>query len=156
MEIVPTGGELRGVLGGRAPWGSSPGSHLSMWTSLPGVTEGLGTGSVRPLFRTRSFVPMRDTRGWLLTASSERSGRRIGSRLGRDPRVSREGRALNSEDAERLEQFERRIQRRPGLGKHWRRQNNRSKLRLRVLVHATWYVLLAAAGVSTIYYLLVI
>ena len=31
-------------------------THAHMWTSLPGVTEGLGTGSVRPLFRARRFV----------------------------------------------------------------------------------------------------
>src|SRR5215213_6343304 len=31
-----------------------------MWTSLPRVTEGLGTGSVRPLFRARKvFGPVR-------------------------------------------------------------------------------------------------
>ena len=69
---------------------------------------------------------------------------------------SREGRAWNSEDTEQLKQFERRLQQRPGLGEHLRLQNNRSKPELRVLVHATWYVLLAAAVVSTIYHLLVI
>ena len=31
-----------------------------MWTSLPGVIEGLGTGSVGPLFRARKvFGPVR-------------------------------------------------------------------------------------------------
>jgi hypothetical protein len=29
-----------------------------MWTSLPGVTEGLGTGSVRPLFRARKVLAL--------------------------------------------------------------------------------------------------
>src|SRR5918994_3167019 len=28
-------------------------THAHKWTSLPGVTEGLGTGSVRPVFRAR-------------------------------------------------------------------------------------------------------
>jgi hypothetical protein len=63
---------------------------------------------------------------------------------------------LNREDTEQLEQFERRLQRRPGLEAHLRLQNNRCKPWLRGLVHATWYVLLAAAVVSTIYHLLVI
>jgi hypothetical protein len=63
---------------------------------------------------------------------------------------------LNSEDTEQLKNFERRLQRRPGLEAHLRRQNNRTKPWLKVLVHATWYVLLAAAVVSTIYHLLVI
>jgi hypothetical protein len=71
-------------------------------------------------------------------------------------RVSREGRALNREESEQLQQFERRLERRLGLGKRLRLRYNSSKLELRVLVHATWYVLLAAAVVSTIYHLLVI
>jgi hypothetical protein len=29
-----------------------------MWTSLPGVTEGLDTGSVRPLFRARKVLAL--------------------------------------------------------------------------------------------------
>jgi hypothetical protein len=62
--------------------------------------------------------------------------------------VSREGRALNSEDTEQLKQFERRLQRRPGLGEHLGLRNNSSKpWLLRAFVHATWYVLLAAAVV---------
>jgi hypothetical protein len=76
--------------------------------------------------------------------------------LGGDPRVSREGRALNSEDTEQLKQFQRRLERRPGLGAHLRLRNNSSRPWLRAFVHATWYVLLAAAVVSTIYHLLVI
>jgi hypothetical protein len=68
-------------------------THAHMWTSLPGGTEGLGTGSVRPLFGAA-------------------------------------GRALNSrEDTEQLKNFERLLQRRPGLGEHLRRQNTRSKPR---------------------------
>ena len=63
---------------------------------------------------------------------------------------------MNSEDAERLEQFERRLQRRLGLGERLRLLYNSSKPELRVFVHATWFVLLAAAVVSTIYHLLVI
>ena len=62
---------------------------------------------------------------------------------------------MNREDTEQLKHFERRLQRRPGLGEHLRRQNNRNKPRLKVLVHATCYVLLAAAVVSIIYHLLV-
>jgi hypothetical protein len=77
--------------------------------------------------------------------------------LGGDPRVSMEGRALNSEDTEQLKQFQRRLEGRPGLGEHLRLQNNSSKpWLLRAFVPATWYVLLAAAAVSTIYHLLVI
>ena len=71
-------------------------------------------------------------------------------------RVSREGRALNREESEQLKQFERRLEGRLGLGERLRLQYNSSKLELRVLLHATWYVLLAAAVVSTIYHLLVI
>jgi hypothetical protein len=63
---------------------------------------------------------------------------------------------LNSEDTEQLKQFERRLERRLGLGKRLRLRCNSSKPELRILVYATWYVLLAAAVVSTIYHLLVI
>ena len=63
---------------------------------------------------------------------------------------------MNREDSEELKQFERRLDRRLGLKKRLRLRYNRSKPELRVLVHATWYVLLAAAVVSTIYHLLVI
>ena len=71
-------------------------------------------------------------------------------------RVSREGRALNREESEQLKQFERRLERRLGLKERLRLLYNSSKLELRILVYATWYVLLAAAVVSTIYHLLVI
>jgi hypothetical protein len=63
---------------------------------------------------------------------------------------------LNREDTEQLKQFERRLQRRLGLREHLRLLYNGSKPEFRVLVHATWFVLLAAAVVSTIYHLLVI
>ena len=75
---------------------------------------------------------------------------------GGDPRASRKGRALNGEESEQLEQFERPLERRPRAGELLRQWSNRSKPRLKVLLHATWYVLLAAAAVSTIYDLLVI
>ena len=42
-DSAPGGGLLGIVLMER--------THAHKWTSLPGVTEGLGTGSVRPLFR---------------------------------------------------------------------------------------------------------
>ena len=63
---------------------------------------------------------------------------------------------MNREDTEQLKQFERQLERRPGLGEHLGLRNNSSKPLLRTFVHATWYVLLAAAVVSTIYHLLVI
>lgn len=63
---------------------------------------------------------------------------------------------MNREESEQLKQFERRLQRRLGLGERVRLWYNSSKPELRVLVHATWYVLLAAAVVSTIYHVLVI
>jgi hypothetical protein len=64
--------------------------------------------------------------------------------------------ALNWEESEQLKQLERRLERRPRLGEYLQLQNHRSKPRLRVFLHATWYVLLVAAVVSIIYYLLVI
>ena len=63
---------------------------------------------------------------------------------------------MNREDTEQLKQFERRLQRRLRLGERLRLLYNSSKPELRVFVHATWFVLLAAAVVSTIYHLLVI
>ena len=60
---------------------------------------------------------------------------------------------MNREDTEQLKQFERRLQRRLGLGERLRLLYNSSKPELRVLVYATWFVLLEAAVVSTIYYL---
>ena len=62
MEIVaPVAGSLGLIL-------LMERTHAHRWTSLPGVTEGLGTGSVRPLFRARRFVPIGEARGWLLTS----------------------------------------------------------------------------------------
>ena len=52
-DSVPGGGLL-----GISPVGFclvDPTSHT--WTSLPGVTEGLGTGSVRPLFVASGCLP---------------------------------------------------------------------------------------------------
>src|SRR5919112_3868456 len=142
------------------PWDSPYGAHARTYVDLAaGGHRGVGHGECPAplLFGARRFAPLGgDAGGWFLTGSSEGSGSRVGSRLGGDPRVSRAGRALNREDTEQLKHFERRLQRRPGLGEHLRRQSNRSKPRLRALVHATWYVLLAAAVVSTIYHLLVI
>ena len=63
---------------------------------------------------------------------------------------------MNRADSEQLKQFERRLEGRLGLGERLRLRYNSSKLELRILLHATWYVLLAAAVVSTIYHLLVI
>src|ERR687894_226003 len=42
-----------GLLGIDSPYGA----HAHRWTSLLGVTEGLGTGSVRPLFRASGCLP---------------------------------------------------------------------------------------------------
>ena len=58
------------------------------------------------------------------------------------------------EESEQLKHFEKRLERHLGLGEHLRLLYISSKPELRVLVYATWYVLLAAAVVSTIYYLL--
>lgn len=63
---------------------------------------------------------------------------------------------MNREESEQLKQFERRLERRLGLGERLRLRYNSGKPELRVLVNATWYVLLAAAVVSAIYHLLVI
>ena len=63
---------------------------------------------------------------------------------------------MNREESEQLKQFERRLERRLGLGERLRIRYNSSKPELRLLLYATWYVLLAAAVVSTIYHLLVI
>ena len=65
MEIVP-------------PVAGSQG--FSLWILPPlyvdiaaGVTQGLGTGSVRPLFgaRREARTPIADARGWLLRAYAE-------------------------------------------------------------------------------------
>jgi hypothetical protein len=53
-----------------------------MRTSLPGVTEGLDTGSVRPLFRARRFVYIV---AYLMTA--RRSGQEKGNGLSKARRL---------------------------------------------------------------------
>jgi hypothetical protein len=53
-------------------------------------------------------------------ASDAQRGRGYAGKMprGGDSKVSREGKALNWEDSERLKQFEKRLQRRPGLREH--------------------------------------
>jgi hypothetical protein len=69
--------------------------------------------------------------------------------------ISGEGKVLDRADSEQLKQFKRRLERRLGLWERWRLRYKCSKHWLRGALRALWYVFLAAAAASTIYYLVV-